>query len=325
MTSSHLNDSAAASVEHPVTVVYLAYGPPRLVRCTAFSALTLMHAAGDLRRPWRLAIYTDKPAIFEQYGIDADLISLASLSIYANGPGYPHRSKILALGDAAAKYDGALFYADGDTYFSKSPENSFALLASDRSIMYENEFVMSDGHTVVYEREGGDGRGEKLDLLHTIQSSDFKSRALLAAQARPGLPMWNAGVIGLADTNKHLIAEVLTVSDELYAVYGYHICEQLAWSLVLARVGELVPVTDLLHHYWRGKEEVTHRVVRFLHRNRRLEPDDLAAAAYALRPVESDTWEAPMTVRARVMARRLRNRVLSSRLMRTGVSSARTN
>ena len=320
-TRSHLDRSAGASIEEPVTIVYLAYGPPRLARCTAFSALTLMHAAADLRRPWRLVIYTDTPRLFQRCGVDADFISFASLPIEPDTPAYPHRCKVLALHDAASKYDGHLFYADGDTYFSRSPEEAFALLASDRSIMHEHELVMTDG-SIMYEPEHGGGRAEKQDLLQTIRNNDFQAPAMLAAQSRTELPMWNAGAIGIAAANKHLIGEVLAVSDELYAVYGYHICEQFAWSVVLAQVSEISPATDILHHYWRGKEEMTHRVVSFLRRHRRLAGGDLAAAAYAFRPVESPSWEAPMSVRARTFARALRSRAMSSRPMRAVGGSA---
>jgi hypothetical protein len=320
-TRSDASRAADACIEEPITIVYLAYGPPRLARCTAFSALTLMHAAADLPRPWRIAIYTDTPRVFRRTGLDADFIPLESLPVEPDAPAYPHRCKVLALRDAACKYDGDLFYVDGDTYFRKSPEEAFALLASDRSIMHEHELVMTDG-SIVHEPEHGGGRGEKRDLLHTIRDNDFQAPAMLAAQSRAELPMWNAGAIGIAAANKHLIAEALAISDELYAVYGYHICEQFAWSAVLAQVGEISPATDILHHYWRGKEEMTHRVVRFLRRNRRLAAGDLAAAAYAFRPVESDSWEAPMSVRVRTFARALRNRAMSSRPLRAAGGSA---
>jgi hypothetical protein len=276
-----------ASGEASVTVVYLAHGPLRLVRCAAFSALTFMHVARTLRRPSRLVVYTDKPQVFRQCGVRCELVPVDALR--TPGPTYLHRTKILALRHAAARSDGDILFVDGDTYFQDGPERDLAALSARRSIMHMREYTL-----------GGADRG---DLLELVRSGGFQSPALEWGQTQPEIIMWNAGVVGIAEANKPLIAEALSVSDELNSAHGVHVCEQLAWTLVLSRAGEIVPMDATVYHYWDDREELTHTIMGFLRHNRKLGPAELSTKAYDFRPRATEGWRPPLIVRARTAAR----------------------
>lgn len=287
--------------DRPVTIVYLAYGPPRLVLNGVFSALTFERAARDLEREWRFAIYTDQPHLFRRYGIDRDLIPLSALRDENAVTAYLHRSKMAAVNHAATVYEGDLFYLDADTYLMSSPAPHLNALSPQSSIMHKAEYVVDET--------------TRPHLYQAIKSPERRAEAIRLAAGAPEIVMWNAGTLGIAEANKHLIPEVLDVADELYGVYRYHLAEQLAWALVFSRVGSVIAADDLIYHYWFGQEEITHRVARFLRGNTSTPHDQLSERAYALRPRATPDWSPPLAVRARVTARALRARY---RQMRTG-------
>ena len=285
-----MRESVGARLEEPtVTLVYLAWGPRRLVEITAFSILTFLRVAPDLGRPYRIMVYTDQPATFRRYGIEAEFVGLETLGDSAPATArYLHRSKMVAVQHAAEAYPGHVFYLDGDTYFTTAPVTQFAGLSATSSIMHVREYRLSQG---------------RADLHEVVRTREFQSRALRVAKTWSDVAMWNAGAVGIAEANKRLIPEVLGAADELYSYYGHHISEQLAWNLVLSQVGDLRPIDDALYHYWFGKEELYYRVSQFLQRNRKLPHADLVEKAYAFQPQVTENWRPPAAVRARVAAR----------------------
>ena len=293
-----------------VTVVYLAYGRKRLSQAfggsfallergddlaTAFSALTFLHFASRLRDPWRLVVYTDAPRVFKRYGIPCELVPLEVVASREDESGYTHRRKLLVVQHCAETFDGDLFFVDGDTYFTDSPARLFHALAAGRSVLHTDEWVVSEK--------------THPDLDRLIREHAFASSRLRSAQRRAPLTMWNSGVIGLPEQSKPLIAEVITVCDELYAACQYHAMEQFAWSLVLEEATEIMAAENVVYHYWFGREELTYRTMKFLHANGSLPTDQLAAAAAAFRPTVTEEWRPPAKVRARQLAGSARRRV----------------
>jgi hypothetical protein len=280
-------------MDNGVTIVYLAYGARRLLDAAAFSALTFLHVAPSLGRPWRLAIYTDQPHIFRGYGIDAEYFPVEDVLDVEST--YRYRSKLLTIAHAADAGPGDLVFVDGDTYFKRSPAALFASIGPCRSIMHELEWPLD--------------AGARPDLAALVRSGTFALPALQAAQRRPGLAVWNSGVVGLAEANKALIPDVIAVTDELHARSDYHGVEQLAWAIVLSEAGEIVPARDVVYHYWFAQEELTYRTVAFLRRHRRLPTQELAARTFALGAAATADWKPPLGVRARVAARSVRRRL----------------
>lgn len=278
-----------------VTVAYLAYGPRRFTETTVFSALTFIHAAAPSSQPWNLVVYTDAPELFTAYGVECDLFPTESLEDRRTLPGYSYRLKLMAVRDCAERYDGDLFFVDGDTYFLGPAEDLFGRVSASHSVLHQFEWTVSER--------------TQPRLHRLIADVSFESPTLRAARRRSDLPMWNSGTIGIAEGTKPAIYEVIEICDELCAADGYHAMEQFAWGLALERRSEIAAVDDLIYHYWHAREEVTHRIVRFLRGNRRLPPDELAARAYDLRPTASESWRPPMEIRARRAVRSVRSRV----------------
>lgn len=270
-----------------VNVVYLAFGPRRLVEATAFSALTLMKAAETSQR-WRLVVYTDQAAVFERYGVAAEFVQLDEIRKSEGALDYAHRIKILALQHCAEHYDGHLLYLDGDTYWKRPAGELFARLAPGRSVMHQREWLLSNG--------------EIPGLFDALYGSAFSSPTLVAGR-RPTAAMWNAGVIGLSVSDLGVLTSVLDAADELYEVRRFHLAEQLAWSLSLDGRTEVSSADDVVFHYWAAREELTHRIVTFLRSSGDLAPAERAGSAFALQPEPSATWRPPLSIRARRAAR----------------------
>jgi hypothetical protein len=297
-------------VEHEsVTLVYLAYGPPRFGRVAAFSALTFLYVARQLDIPWRLAVYTDRPDVFEEAGIDADVHRVAPGTLHVpksyiesrieggvvrtGADEYPYRGKIEAMQHAAETYAGALLFIDSDTYFTDVPSGLFRALGEGQPIMHTPEYPL------------GSLRGEGLDAL--LDAAEFENGILRGVERWSDVTLWNSGVIGLPASAKHLIADALAACDEIYAATRSRVTEQLAWTVVLSQAAELLPADAVVSHYWHAKEEMMYRIVEFLRRNRRLATADLAAAAYAFKPRSTREWRPPLEVRVRIAARGCRD------------------
>jgi hypothetical protein len=293
-----------------VTVVYLAYGRKRLSQAfggsfallergddlaTAFSALTFLHFASGLTDPWRLVVYTDAPRVFRRHSIPCELVPIEVVANREDESGFVHRRKLLVVQHCAETFDGDIFFVDGDTYFTDSPAKLFHALAAGRSVLHTDEWVVSDE--------------TQPDLDRLMREHAFASSRLRSAQHRAPLTMWNSGVIGLAEQSKPLIAEVITVCDELYAACQHHTMEQFAWSLVLEEATGIIAAADVVYHYWFGREELTYRTMKFLRANRSLPIDQLAAEAAAFRPTVTEEWRPPAKVRARQLAGSARRRV----------------
>ena len=272
-----------------LNVVYLAFGPRRVVETTVFSALTVAEAARSSPEPWRLVVYTDQPDVFERYGVAAKFVPLADVRNAEGAPDYPHRVKILALRDCARRYDGGLLYLDGDTYFMRPADELFIRLGAARSVMHTRDLFLKDGALP--------------ELARVFRETEFSFPVLAAARSQSDVAMWNAGVVGVSESDKGIVDDVLQVADELFAVYSFHIVEQLAWSLTLAHHTEISPADDVILHYWAAREELTHRIVKFVRASGALSAEERAASAFALRPQPSVAWRPPLSIRARRAAR----------------------
>jgi hypothetical protein len=219
------------------TVLYLCYGDdPHTaeVRCSIASAWRFGCPAAD---GLRLAVYTDRPAAFEDFPVAVTKVRAAEWAEWSGSHAYRHRRKIPALRRALAESGGPVVIVDGDTWWRRPPRRLFARIAPGRAVMHIREGRLDRVADPLYRRT--------LEII-----------AQTAAPAGEGpLPptghMWNAGVVGLHPADSNRLGEVLAWTDTMCAAStGVHVLEQLAFSHVLACRMRLAEAGDVVVHYW---------------------------------------------------------------------------
>ena len=75
--------------------------------------------------------------------------------------------------------------------------------------------------------------------------------------------MWNAGVIGLSQSNKAFFDDILDLTDQMYVKYSKHVMEQLAVSYVLQTRSQLISAEKTIYHYWNQKPEYQLEIQKF--------------------------------------------------------------
>ncbi|OFZ12032.1 MAG: UDP-glucose 4-epimerase GalE, partial [Bdellovibrionales bacterium RBG_16_40_8] len=247
-----------------VVLVYQAYGQDSVVRQTQFSIVSLMSVL-KTTSPLRILVYTDNSILFESFFADLiksqdprlRIIAVTPLQIqkWQGAIEFVHRVKIEILRDAAEKFIGSIFYADGDTYFKEDPTDLFARVADNTSIMHTAENILSEG----------------ADLISKKITKFLRKNTFVIAGEKIQVPastvMWNAGVLGISHNNKKFFKPVLEFTDQSYGLYPKHVMEQLAFSFYLQAHTEVIGAEKEIGHYWDQKDEYQKEIEKFFLNN----------------------------------------------------------
>jgi len=270
------------------TLVLQAYGDPAVVQSGRFCVATFQHFARQAPGRYRVVVYTDAPDHFAGLGagVAAEPLDPATLRRWRGPLDFVHRAKLELLLDAFAKYDGRLLYADSDTYFAADPTRLFDRLEPGAALMHEREGRLA-------ERTNGILR--KMDRF--VREHSFTLPGGESVRIPPDTEMWNAGVVGLHPDDRPLLRTALELTDAMYALYRKHVMEQLAVSYVLQTRLALRAADDVVYHYWRYRAQLAPLLADFFEAHAHASPDDLAAAAFALRPVGTPVVRRPWYAR----------------------------
>jgi hypothetical protein len=223
----------------------------------------------------RVVVYTDAPESFGDLGpnVIAERVSAEVLRRWRGPIDFLHRVKLEMLADAFRRYDGTVLYVDSDTYFTGDPAIIFGRIAPGSAVMHENEGRLVDERNAVARKLHRFVRGRAVQLASGA-----------SVRIPPETAMWNAGVIGLDETDRALLGAALPLTDALYALYAKHNMEQLAVSHALGQRLALHAADDVIYHYWATKPEVDAVLEEFFARHRGAPLWEISAAAFALRP-----------------------------------------
>ena len=223
-------------------ILYQAYGSPAILNEALFSILSCLRQHNGAT----VLVYTDNPAHFravlgEAKAVQYVQIEPAQWQEWRGEIDFVHRVKIKVLQHAAARYVGNLLYVDTDTVFLKPPSEIFAVITKQERFMHISEGRLRDGNPL--------NRKINRALLQ-----DTGRTAMAGGAIAPDTRMYNAGVLGLRSADAPLLAEVLTLTEQLFRLYPKHVMEQLAFSVVLARAGVVREAAPWVYHYWNLKE-----------------------------------------------------------------------
>lgn len=270
-----------------MTLVYQAYGIADVMRQTVFSIVTLFNQLKE-SNALRVVVYTDKPEFFHDFfkgepRIHFEGVSMEQIKKWRGAIDFVHRVKIEVLKDASKKFSGPLFYADGDTYFLESPVALFAQVNDQTSLMHIPESALNTGKDPISKK-----------MNRFVKKNVFKVDSK-EVKIEPSTVMWNAGVIGVSDSNKRLFDQIIQLTDEMHSRYPKHVNEQLAVSFVLQKNTQVLAANQVIYHYWNQKDEYQRAIDAFLEKHK--------TVSSAIEGVELFSYPAPPKPKAKGIRR----------------------
>lgn len=207
----------------------------------AFLSLSRLYPnAADLPEIW---LYTDNPQWFSRFQ-DCKLplkfrqIDQALIQQWRGAINFVHRVKIEVLRDFCDSHQGNVLYLDTDVVFTHRIEELWKGVQAGNLYMHVMESVVSSEANPVTRK----------------LNAHLKANSYLPGPPINDMPMWNAGVLGFHTSKKHLLGDVLQLTDTLYAGFPKHIAEQFAFSVVFGRSNSIKSTAPFLLHYWNLKE-----------------------------------------------------------------------
>lgn len=229
-----------------VSIVYLAYGSTALYDQTVFSLLTLSNQLQGDFTDLRVVIYTDNPGRFEKYKeafhVHTELLTAETIRAFKGPTGKNvHRVKTCVLKDSLEKYGSDVFYLDCDTFFLRNPWPLLDKLSPSLSILNALEYDLYDA--------GGWENQLWFQLRSAIRDNEF---IVQGSPVKISLrtAMWNAGITGLSWENRHLTDDILSLTDQIFAIAPVFHTEQFAVSYMLQQETSVQSTEDYVEHYW---------------------------------------------------------------------------
>ena len=217
-------------------LLYLSYGGSSYADELIYSVLSALHKMGHERNGYRVIVYTDDPPAFGDLPVHIEPIDGQLLAEWAGPFDFNHRRKIFAVRDALQKFGGRLAYCDTDTYFFRHPRKLFARIRPGHTVMHISEYHLSDRPAH--------------QLAASLEGHDFHSRTGHRWNITPATVMYNAGVIGLHESEISLLDEVVHLTDQIYPYVKIPTIEQFAFSVCFRHYTKLRQSYDIIHHYW---------------------------------------------------------------------------
>lgn len=260
------------------TLLYISYGRGPHEKEVEYSILSAQRWSPSGSR-YRVLVLTDHPNSFA--GVDAQVKFIApqQWKEWSGPANFPHRRKILALQHAMSISDGAVILLDGDTWLRAPAECLFDRVASGSALMHIREGRVCEIDTPLLK-----------SVHHLLQQTALTDSQGTHYKIPTDAYMWNAGVIGLHPDNIDLLAEVLTLTDQLCERSNLHILEQLAFSYTLSQRTLLREADDLVFHYWPPylHAPFRHRITNIFANAERLQGQERLEYLFANRP--QPTW-----------------------------------
>ena len=238
-----------------MNLVYQAYGIEDILEQTLFSIVSLMfHTKPE--SSLQAIIYTDQPEWFQKFFNDSSFVKIiaidqAQIQKWRGEIDFVHRVKIEVLKDAGQKFEGPIFYCDGDTYFHKDPTPLFEKVDDQTSLMH------------IKEAELGTQKNPLTKKVYKFVKNNTFTVSGTTVEMNHQTEMWNAGVIGVSKKNKKFFKDILELTDQMHAKYPKHVMEQLAVSYVLQKQTRLLSAEKEIYHYWDQKPEYQLKIQRF--------------------------------------------------------------
>jgi hypothetical protein len=202
----------------------------------------------------QVIVYTDNVSAFDSikavfHNIECILLTKEKSAEWAGPANYTFRFKPKLVEDALNRYkDNAnALYLDTDTAFIKKVDGLFKSLSSGNLILHAKEWILSHG----------------MKQWGLVVVSEPRSVRMINGQdidINNETYMWNAGAVGISGENSLLVKEVINLLDILIADGPHYLSEQLTWSVMFSKRGNLQDAKKQVYHYWDNKEELDRHI-----------------------------------------------------------------
>jgi hypothetical protein len=220
-------------------IVYQAYGKRDILNEVLVSISSLFKCTSIDTRP-QIVIFTDSVSYLSSFlPLEIQLIDtpIHKWQEWKGRHDFVHRAKIEMLRHFSDLFQGGVLYCDTDTYFIVDPKKLFDKISKGDLIMHLDEGSMKNSQNLVFRK-----------LEKFLRKYQYQGKSIPAETH-----MWNAGVLGFSTNDKHILDQVLDLSDDLYTKFQKHVMEQLAFSVCFQQKTRH-ECQDVIFHYWDFKE-----------------------------------------------------------------------
>ena len=216
------------------TVMYLYFGGGAdYANELIHAVLSARHTLGRNQHDCRFVVVTDQPAPFADLPVTIELTTQEAIAEWRGPFNHKFRTKAIAIREMMKKYGGTLLYCDTDTYFLGDPHRVFDRVGPGRTVMHASEGTPAPALACALDEH----EFTMLDGTRWNISSD--------------MPVFNAGVIGIHESDRNLIDEVIHLIDQICPLIpDYFGTEQFSFSACLSLRSHLSLSNDVIHHYW---------------------------------------------------------------------------
>lgn len=222
----------------PQFLLFCAYGTDDHQNECKYAALRFFRIAAEATvANTTLVIYTDRPQAYEGFDFGPlrhRLVPIPAHQFQAwKGPhDFVYRVKLESLRHFCRQESGLVLLLDTDTHLRVDLAPLFADIQAGQAVMHLCEGPIQ------------------------AQGEFAEWHAFLASRSFPdGIQMWNSGVVGLpTEKVEEFMDQALGITDQIYAAFPRHICEQFAFSYCLQARFVLAAADRYIHHYWALKE-----------------------------------------------------------------------
>lgn len=226
-------------------IVYQAYGHKDVLNELVYSIYTLIRQYEGQQPPCKIIIYTDSIEYLKKFlpdYIDYKEINRPLIDKWSGPKKFVHRVKVEMLKDVLQhNHCTSLLYADTDTTFLSKPDRLFAQIDAGNFVMHRKEGMIDSGSNIIFKK-----------LKRILNDQNLQNKTTLP----PKTDMYNAGVLGIPFSMKHVVDEVLKQTDILYDHASNHCMEQLSFSHKLNQHSKenIIEAESDIFHYWNFKE-----------------------------------------------------------------------
>ncbi|MFN8417620.1 MAG: hypothetical protein U0U66_14920 [Cytophagaceae bacterium] len=224
-------------------IVFQVYGKDYIFNECFYAILSILNKKPS--QPFTFLIYTDQPQKFDWLQLPnctLETLSNDTIQLYKGEIDFVHRVKIKVLEHALSNYKGNFIYLDTDMYALTDITELFKQINTTQTLMHEQEGSIKSKYNLV---------AKKIYKFVNTHLDWLKSKNITLDLYTI---MYNAGVIGISNEHKSVVAKVLSDTDIIYPIFPSHIVEQISFSLELKNHSKVIDTSDVLFHYWFFKE-----------------------------------------------------------------------